>query len=237
MTNPNVIAERLGTIREAISRAAESSGRTPDAVKLIAISKTHPADAVRAAIAAGQRDFGENTMQEALPKIAAIAESGITWHFIGHLQSNKAKHIPGNFRWLHAIDDVKIAQRVSRFALEQNASVNAFIEVNITRDSKKHGIAPEHLAPLLEQLLNDNLRGLQLRGLMAMGPYPADETQMRTAFATVRELRDECIRRFGLSQFNDLSMGMSGDYVEAIKEGATMVRIGTAIFGDRDYNR
>jgi len=234
---PTAIADRLSEIRSAISRAAEASARSADSVRLVAISKTHPVDAVRAAIVAGQRDFGENTIQEALPKIAAIGEPEIGWHFIGHLQSNKAKHVPGHFQWLHAIDDLKIAQRVSRFAVEQNTKVNTLIEVNITRDPKKHGAEPELLVSLLERLLTENLRGLHLRGLMAMGPYPADEAQMRTAFAAVRELRDQCVTRFGLSNFDQLSMGMSGDFVAAIKEGATMVRIGTAIFGDRDYSR
>ena len=235
MTVPDSITERLTAIRENIARAAHEGGRDTDSVRLIAVSKTHPADAVREAIRAGQLDFGENTVQEALPKIAEIGDAGVTWHFVGHLQSNKAKHIPGHFHWLHSIDDLRIAERVSRFALERKSTVNGLIEVNIMQDPNKRGVLPEVLPSLLERLLTENLRGLALRGLMAMGPYPASESAMRSAFAAVRTLRDQSIERFQLSNFNELSMGMSGDYIEAIKEGATMVRIGTAIFGERDY--
>lgn len=231
------IAANLAHVRQAIVDAAVASGRRADEVRLIAVSKTHPAEAIAAAIAAGQRVFGENTAQEALPKIARFPDEPLEWHFIGHLQSNKAKLVPGHFGWLHSLDSLKLAERLARFARERDAIVNALIEVNITRDPAKHGVAPEALAPLLDQLLRADLTGLRLRGLMTIGPYPAGMPEQRAAFAAVRELRDVCRNRFALAEFTELSMGMSGDYPSAIAEGATLVRVGSAIFGERNYGR
>jgi PLP dependent protein len=230
------ITRNLERIRAEIGDRARQTGRHPEDVRLIAISKTLPTEAIAAAIDAGQLEFGENTVQEALAKQPAFQNRSIVWHFIGRLQSNKAKHIPGNFQWLHSLDSVKLATRLARQLQEKTETLNALIEINITRDPKKHGIASEELMPLVERLLKKELPGLNLRGLMAMGPYPAKETEMRAAFAAVRRLRDECIERFALPHFTELSMGMSGDYAEAIQEGATMVRIGTAIFGERNYS-
>ena len=184
-------------------------------------------------MAAGQRAFGENTVQDALTKIPVFAGQGLEWHFIGHLQSNKAKLVPGNFAWAHSLDSVQLAHRLARCAREQDASVNALIEVNIARDPAKHGVAVEAVAPLLDQLLQENIAGLALRGLMAIGPFPAIETERRAAFAALRRLRDDLQRRYPLPGFSELSMGMSGDFTEAIAEGSTMVRLGTAIFGPR----
>ena len=173
-------------------------------------------------------------MQEALTKIPLYGSA--TWHMIGHLQSNKAKFVPGNFAWVHSLDNLKLAQRLSRLAQEKGVALDALFEVNVTRDPAKHGLAPEELAPLLDTLLKEGHPGLRLRGLMTIGPYPATETDSRACFARLRKLRDDCRKRFGLKDFNELSMGMSGDYAAAIKEGSTMVRIGTAIFGERDYS-
>ena len=231
------IAQNLLTVRENIAEAAHAAGRTPDEVRLIAVSKTQPCEAVEAAIKAGQRDFGENTIQDAMTKLPLFRDRPITWHFIGHLQTNKTKHVPGNFAWLHSLDSLKLAVRLSHLLQEKHTTLNTLIEVNVTRDPNKHGVAPEALIPFLEELVKQNLPGLHLRGLMAMGPYPATEKEMREAFATVRQLRDDCIDRFALPHFTELSLGMSGDYAEAIKEGSTMVRIGTAIFGERDYSK
>jgi pyridoxal phosphate enzyme (YggS family) len=138
---------------------------------------------------------------------------------------------------LHSLDSLSLAQKISRHAQEQSAAVNILIEVNVTRDSRKHGVVPEVLFDFIEQLIKDNLPALSLRGLMTIGPHAAAEQEMRRCFAKLRELRDECGKRFALPDFTELSMGMSGDYVAAIKEGATMVRVGTAIFGERDYSR
>jgi pyridoxal phosphate enzyme (YggS family) len=231
------VAAHLTRVRGTIHEAALRSGREPDAVKLIAVSKTHALSMLEAAIAAGQALFGENTVQEALPKIDALRDRGLEWHFVGHLQSNKTKFIPGHFSWVHSLDSLKLVQRLSQAALEHHAVIQTLIEVNITRDPKKHGIAPEALAAFLEQLLKAGLTGISPRGLMAIGPYPASEAEARRAFAELRRLRDACRQNFDLAGFVELSMGMSGDYTAAIQEGATMVRVGTAIFGERDYSK
>ncbi len=228
------IAANLRRVRAAIAAAAVSAGRRPEEIALVAVSKTRPPAALAAALAAGQKVFGENTVQEALTKIPHFQGRGVEWHFIGHLQSNKARFIPGNFGWLHSLDGVRLAGRLSHAAREKGAVVNTLIEVNITRDPRRHGVAPEALAPLVEELLAANLPGIRLRGLMAIGPHPATESEIRRAFADLHALRDDCRERFALGNFSKLSMGMSGDYVEAIKEGSTLVRIGTAIFGKRD---
>jgi len=231
------VEKNLIDIRNSIADAARACGRSPDAVRLIAVSKTHPPEAVASAVAAGQREFGESTVQEALTKISRFRDRGLEWHFIGHLQSNKARFIPGNFAWLHSLDDPGLARRLSRLAQEQSASINILIEVNVFHDAKKHGVDPDALPGLVEQLVRENLPALNLRGLMTIGPHPATEKEVHGCFARLRELRDDCRRRFDLPRFTELSMGMSGDYAEAIQEGSTMVRIGSAIFGERDYSR
>jgi pyridoxal phosphate enzyme (YggS family) len=235
MHSATTIAANLERLRASLAEAAQRAGRRPADVKLIAVSKNQPPAAVAAAIAAGQRLFGENTVQDALTKIPQFAGQGLEWHFIGHLQSNKARFIPGNFAWMHSLDSVQLAQRLARLVQEQNTTLNVLIEVNITRDPGKHGVAPEDMGPLLEQLLKANLTGIQLRGLMAIGPHPATESQRRASFAALRTLRDDCARRFALPDFTELSMGMSDDFVEAILEGSTLVRLGTALFGERKY--
>lgn len=233
------IAANLTRVRERVAEACDSVGRTPDAVKLVAVSKLHPVEAVAAAVRAGQSVFGESTVQEALAKISSLRlidhARDLEWHFVGHLQSNKAKSIPGRFQWLHSLDNLRLALRLAHLAQEQPTRLNALIEVNITGDPKKHGIAPEELPSLLDQLLAADLLTLTLGGLMAVGPYPATEPQLRAAFAALRQLCERSRARHGLADFNELSMGMSGDFEPAIKEGATLVRIGSAIFGERDY--
>ncbi len=229
------VAANLARVRAEIAAAARAAGRKPEEIRLIAVSKTHPGEAVAAAIAAGQVDFGENTVQEALTKIPIYGSA--TWHMIGHLQSNKAKAVPGHFNWAHSLDSLKLTQRLSRLAVEKNVVLDALFEVNVTRDPAKHGLAPEELAPVLDTLLKQGHPGLRLRGLMTIGPHPATEADSRACFARLRTLRDDCRQRFGLKDFTELSMGMSGDYAAAIKEGSTMVRIGTAIFGERDYGK
>jgi len=235
MVKNDITTARLLALRTQIDQLARDAGRDPGEVHLIAVSKTHPLEAVAAAVAAGQRDFGESTMQDALPKIEHFAGQHLNWHFIGNLQSNKAKLLPGNFQWWHSLNSLKLAERVSRLATEKSVVIDSLIEVNITRDPDKHGVLPESLIVLLGQLLQNDLPGIRLRGLMAMGPYPASPDEIRAAFASLRELRDTCRERFNLSNFNELSMGMSDDHAEAIREGSTMVRIGSAIFGGRQY--
>lgn len=229
------LVTNLTQLRAAIADTAVSVGRNPSDIKLIAVSKTHSIDSIETAYRSEQRVFGESTMQEALKKIAHFGGHGIEWHFLGHLQSNKAKFLAGNFSWIHSLDSLRLAQRLSRLMQEQNTNINALIEINVTGDPKKHGIAPTEVYVLLDQLLREPLSGVVLRGLMTIGPHAANEAQLRETFATLRQLRDDCVSRFGLREFTELSMGMSGDYVEAIKEGSTMLRIGTALFGERDY--
>jgi hypothetical protein len=233
----DAIASNLFHVRQSIAEVARACTGSSNAIRLIAVSKGHRPSAIAAAIAAGQKDFGENTSQEALKKIPHFQNQGLEWHFIGHLQTNKAKFIPGNFSWLHSLDNLDLARKLSRRAQELSANINILIEVNVTRDPKKHGIAPDALADFVEQFLKENLSALSLRGLMTIGPHAAPEKEIRGCFARLRELRDECRKRYALTDFTELSMGMSGDYVEAIKEGATMLRVGTAIFGDRSYSK
>lgn len=233
MNSAGEIAVRWRAVRARIDELARDAGRSPDDVRLIAVSKTHSPDAVAAAVAAGQRDFGENTVQDALTKIPHFAGQGLTWHFIGNLQSNKAKFLPGNFHWWHSLNSAALAERISRLAAEKNAIIDTLIEVNITRDPAKHGVMPEALDALMEGLEKSELAGIRLRGLMAMGPQTTHEKEIRSAFAALRDLRDAVRARYALHSFSELSMGMSGDYAEAIREGSTMIRIGTAIFGDR----
>lgn len=230
----SMITANLERLRAEIDAAATRTGRAAQEVKLIAVSKNQPMQAIAAAIAAGQRIFGENTTQEALTKIPQFAGQGLEWHFIGHLQSNKSKLIPGNFACLHSLDSLKLAQRLAQQAQERAVALDCLLEISITRDPAKHGVLAEQVAPLLDQLLKANLTNLSLRGLMTIGPHPATETERRAAFAALRQLRDRCARQYALPGFTELSMGMSGDFVDAIAEGSTLVRIGTAIFGQRD---
>lgn len=229
------IALNLNRIRESIAVTAQRAGRDVRDIRLITVSKNQSSDAIAAAIAAGQTEFGESTVQAALTKISHYANSPITWHFIGHVQTNKAKFIPGNFTWLHSLDNLDLARKLSQRAQEQSANLNILIEVNISRDPKKHGLVTESLFDFVEHLLKENLPAISWRGLMTIAPHAAPEPEIREYFAKLRRLRDECCQRFALPGFTELSMGMSSDYVEAIKEGATQVRIGTAIFGARDY--
>ena len=233
----DTIASNLFHVRQSIADAARTCTRSSDAIRLIAVSKGHPKEAIAAAIAAGQKDFGESTTQDALPKISQLATPSIDWHFIGHLQTNKAKFIPGNFSWLHSLDSLDLARKLFRLAREKSATINILIEVNVTRDPKKHGVAPDALPDFMEKCLKEDFTALPLRGLMTIAPHEAPEKDIRACFAGLRRLRDDCQQRFGLKNFTELSMGMSGDYIEAIKEGSTMVRVGTAIFGGRDYSK
>lgn len=228
------IPRRLERLRDDIAHIARQAGRGAAEVRLIAVSKTQPAACVAAALAAGHCDFGENTLQDALTKIPVIARPPAIWHFIGHLQSNKVKHLPGNFAWLHSLDSVNLARRLSHQLQGADTTLQALIEVNITGEPRRHGVRVESVFPFLDQLLQAPLPGIVLRGFMAIGPHPAEAAEVHRAFAQVRELRDAVVQRYALPGFTELSMGMSGDYRMAIQEGSTMVRIGTAIFGARD---
>ncbi|WP_353215783.1 YggS family pyridoxal phosphate-dependent enzyme [Salinisphaera hydrothermalis] len=224
------VAARLADIRRRIDAAAAQYDRDPDAVHLVAISKTKPAAMVAAALDAGQHDFGENYLQDALDKIQALAERDIAWHFVGDIQSNKTRDIAAHFDWAHAVDRFKIARRLSDQRPEGAAPLNVCIQVNIDAEASKSGLAPGDVAELADQMAE--LPGVRLRGLMAIPAVRDDFEAQRRPFAALRALRDD-LNANGHT-LDVLSMGMSADMEAAIAEGATHVRIGTAIFGPRD---
>lgn len=226
----STIPESVAKVRARIREAAQASGRDPQSVQLLAVSKTKPASALREAFACGQRDFGENYLQEALAKQAELADLELTWHFIGPIQSNKTRAIAGHFAWVHAVDRLKIAQRLSEQRPTDLPPLNLCLQVNVSGEASKSGCAPAELAELARAVAE--LPNLRLRGLMAI-PEPTDDpAAQRAAFARLRELKDG----LGLD-LDTLSMGMSHDLEAAIAEGATWVRIGTALFGARDYGQ
>ena len=219
-----------------MQRAAALCGRNPDNVRLIAVSKYMPEDYIRQAMLAGQHCFGENTIQEAQSKQALIDDPANEWHFIGHLQSNKAKFIPGNFDWLHTLDSLKLAKKLSTAAVSTSA-LRVLLQVNISGDPDKSGLPATGLFQFVDDLLGAGFIGLDLRGLMTIGRRDATPTRRRSDFSALYELGQQCAARFGAEHFCEYSMGMSGDFEDAIAEGATMIRVGSAIFGPRPSAR
>jgi pyridoxal phosphate enzyme (YggS family) len=216
-----------------VAAAARTSGRRAEDVSLIAVTKTHPAATVRAAFDLGLRHFGENKVQEADGKITELAElraQGAAFHLIGHLQSNKAKRTVEIFDSVQSLDSVELARRLHRFAVQQDKVLPVMIEVDIAGEETKSGIPEKELLPLLEQVRA--LNALRLDGLMVVPPFSDDAEDTRPYFARLRELRDAALQR-ELLDGGALSMGMSHDYAVAIEEGATHVRVGTALFGSR----
>jgi pyridoxal phosphate enzyme (YggS family) len=225
------IASNLQAVREAIAEAAMRAGRRADEIGLLAVSKTFAQDTLREAYRAGQTLFAESYVQEALEKIAALRDLPIEWHYIGPIQSNKTRAIAENFAWVHSVDRLKVAERLSEQRPAHLPPLQACLQINISGETGKSGAAPGEAGALAHAIAK--LPGLRLRGLMAV-PAPSDDiAEQRRPFAQLRELRDE-LNRQGL-KMDTLSMGMSHDFVSAITEGATIVRIGTAIFGRRDY--
>ncbi|MCM2549886.1 YggS family pyridoxal phosphate-dependent enzyme [Burkholderia glumae] len=228
------LAARLASVHRRIDDAARSAGRAPSDVALLAVSKTFPAEAVRAAHAAGQRAFGENYVQESLDKIAALADlrASLEWHFIGPLQSNKTRAVAERFDWVHSVDRLKIAQRLAEQRPAQLPPLNVCVQVNVSGEATKSGVAPDEVAALAQAVAA--LPALRLRGLMAIPEPAGDLAAQRAPHRRLRELYD-ALRAGGLA-LDTLSMGMSADLEAAVLEGATIVRIGTAIFGARDYS-
>jgi PLP dependent protein len=227
------IASNLQAARNAIAAAAAGAGRRANDVSLLAVSKTFAPDALRKAYRAGQTCFAESYVQEALDKIVALQDLPIEWHFIGPIQSNKTRAIAENFSWVHSIDRLKIAERLSEQRPAHLPALQVCLQVNISLEASKSGVAPDEAGELAHAIAK--LPGLKLRGLMAV-PAPVDDAAtQRLPFAQLRKLRDQ-LNQQGL-QLDTLSMGMSHDFAAAIAEGATIVRIGTAIFGGRDYSR
>ncbi len=225
------IAQHLDEVRQRIAATAVSAGRDASSVRLLAVSKTFPAGDVRAAFNAGQRAFGENYVQESVAKIAELGDlrGEIEWHFIGPLQSNKTKAVAENFDWVHSIDRLKIAERLSDQRAEDAAPLNVCLQVNVSGEASKSGVAPEEALALARAVAA--LPRLRLRGLMAIPEPAATLDEQRAPHRCLRELLD-ALRADGL-ELDTLSMGMSADLEAAVLEGATLVRIGTAIFGAR----
>jgi len=223
---------RLHTVQARIARAVAEAGRAAAAVRLLAVSKTFGAAAVRDLAACGQREFGENYLQEALDKQAALRDVPLEWHFIGPIQSNKTRAIAEHFSWVHSVDRLKIAERLSAQRPAGLPPLQVCIEVNVSGEASKGGVAPAELPALAAAVAK--LPGLQLRGLMAIPAPTPDVIEQRAAFRRVREQFD-ALRARGYA-LDTLSMGMSGDLEAAILEGATIVRVGTALFGERKYD-
>ncbi len=224
------ISANLQAVHARIAAAARKYGRDPDEIALLAVSKTWPASAVRDAVAAGQRSFGENYVREGAAKAAELAACGLQWHFIGPVQSNKTRPIAETFAWVHSLDRFKIAERLAEQRPETLPPLQVCLQVNVSGEASKSGSGPEEAYALAERL--DALPRLKLRGLMAIPAPSADYAEQRRAFAGLRRLFER-LRDGGLA-LDTLSMGMSHDLEAAIAEGSTLVRVGTAIFGERD---
>jgi pyridoxal phosphate enzyme (YggS family) len=223
------ISKHIAKLRESIRIASQKSGRDPNAITLLAVSKTQPAERIRAAAAEGIRDFGENYLQEALDKMARLDDLQLRWHFIGPIQSNKTRAIAANFDWVHSVDRLKIARRLSEQRPVDLPPIQVCLQVNISGEDSKAGVSTAELPGLAREVAV--LPGLALRGLMAIPAPAADFTSQREAFAALRRVLTSLQR--SLPGLDTLSMGMSADLEAAIAEGSTILRIGTAIFGPR----
>ncbi len=222
----------IENVRNRIEAAAYACGRDPRQVRLVAVSKRWPADIVRQGIAAGITDLGENYIQEAKEKIAALADCNVCWHFIGHLQSNKAKFAIPLFEYIHSVDSVKLAREINRHAARAGKVQKILVQVNTGREATKSGVLPEELQGLIEEIAC--FENLSVRGLMTIPPVCNTPDDARPYFRELARLRDSIIEcSIPNVCMDELSMGMSSDFEVAIEEGATMVRIGTAIFGER----
>lgn len=225
----NSVQTNLSEIHARIESAATRCGRKASEIELVAVSKTHPPELIREAFEAGQRAFGESRVQDALPKIDALP-AGIEWHFIGHLQTNKIRKVVDRFALFHGVDNENLAIQINRIAGELGVTANVLLEVNVSGEESKFGFASEKLPAALENLAP--LPFLRIRGLMTMAPYSDHPDEARPYFAKLREHRDRLATETGLP-LSELSMGMSGDFEQGITEGATIVRVGSAIFGSR----
>jgi pyridoxal phosphate enzyme (YggS family) len=225
----NSIAENLERVREQIAQAAARAGRVAEEIELVAITKTHPAEKVREAIEAGQTLFGESRVQEARAKIPELP-SNLRWHFVGHLQKNKIRHALPLFEMIHSVDSLDVAQDINRIAGEQGMHPRVLLEVNVAGEGSKFGFSPDKLRDQMEELLA--LPRLSILGLMTIPPLAKEAEASRKYFVQLRELRDRLQTEFHVD-LAQLSMGMTEDFVVAVEEGATLVRVGTAIFGER----
>jgi PLP dependent protein len=240
--NSVTLADRLGAVRERVTRAAARAGRDPAAIELIAVSKTQPAELVLIAAQAGQRLFGENRIDEAIAKMATLRERApdinLSWHMIGHVQSRKAAAVVGaGMRLIHSVDSLKLAERISRLAVAAGRSQTVLLEFNVSGETSKAGFAASETARWGQLVLDveraASLPGIEIIGCMTMAPISTVGDAARPYFARLRELRDYLAARVASANWTTLSMGMSDDLEAAVTEGSTMVRVGRAIFGDR----
>jgi PLP dependent protein len=227
------VADRLAAVRERIAAAARSAGRDPSSIRLVAVSKTFPIEAVREAWLAGQRDFGENRVQEGLQKIGASTDLSIRWHLLGHLQTNKARKAALAFSTIQSVDSVELLRRLDQAAADAAAAPELLVQVDLAREATKFGAPHDEALRLLEAA--SRCEAARVRGLMTLPPVPDTPEDARPWFRQLRELRDNW-RAGGVpaAMLEELSMGMSGDFEVAVQEGATIVRVGTAIFGSRE---
>lgn len=231
-----LLEERWRRVLDTMAEAVRRAGREEGSVRLVAVSKFHPASDIAELCRLGQKDFGENYIQEARAKQEELAGLGIRWHAIGPVQTNKAKEVAGHFALLHTLDRVELARALAR-RLPEGAVQDVLVQVNIGEEPQKSGVHPAELPALLDELMKAGLisaegPGLRVRGLMCLPPRCGEGEEARPYFVQLRRLRDDMAGRFGLP-LPELSMGMSGDYREAIEEGATIIRVGTEIFGPR----
>ncbi len=230
-----MVSEQIKTVKENIKAACERAGRSPSEVTLIAVSKTKPNELVMEAYNAGIRTFGENYVQELVEKIETLPDD-IEWHMIGHLQRNKVKYIVGKVAMIHSVDSLRLAEEISREAVKKNFTVDILVEVNVAGEENKFGITVENCVEIVTQI--SRLPGLNVRGLMTSAPYVENAEENRKYF---RDLKQLCVdinaKNIDNINMDVLSMGMTNDYTVAVEEGATMVRVGTAIFGARNYNK
>ncbi|MBV9229657.1 MAG: YggS family pyridoxal phosphate-dependent enzyme [Chloroflexi bacterium] len=233
MSQQERLAANIAAIRRNIADAAQRAGRSPDEVTLIAVSKTKPVELVKLAYNLGVTDFGENRVQEALPKIAEFRPQGLHWHMIGHLQSNKASKVVNAFDSVQSVDSLHLAQILNRHATERATRLPVLLEVNIASEESKEGLTASEAAAVARQIAA--LPHLEVQGLMTVAPLVNNPEEVRPVFRALRDLRDRLRVEVPECSWHHLSMGMTDDYSVAIEEGATIVRIGRAIFGERTY--
>ncbi len=229
-----MLSDNLHEVQENIRKACERSGRNPDDVTLIAVSKTKPVSDIEQIYAAGIREFGENKVQEMNDK-QKVLPGDINWHMIGHLQRNKVKYIVDNVAMIHSVDSVRLAEEISKEAVKKNVAVDILVEVNVAKEESKFGLYTEDVSQFVEQI--SKLPGINIKGLMTSAPFVDNPEDNRQYFKKLKDLSvDINAKNIDNVHMDFLSMGMTNDYVVAVEEGATHVRVGTAIFGHRDYN-
>jgi hypothetical protein len=231
MLTPMDLKKRLDNVKDRINKTALKCGRDPESIHLVAVSKTIPANRVREAIMAGVTTLGENYVQEARNKFNVLGTFPVSWHFIGHLQSNKAKYAVRLFDLIHSVDSLKLARELNQQAKKVNKIQDVLIQINISKEPSKSGSDIENAANLIKDIVL--FENLTVKGFMAMPPFFNNPEKARPYFTALRNLRDQIQKDFPGVDLNELSMGMTGDFEVAIEEGATFVRIGTAIFGER----